>query len=679
MLSTPQETTTRATTESYSYSSTFWTMQTSETPTETSIYDSSEDLSLDSVTEEEDLDTEQIEEELEEVEADEEDLEEKTNVDNVGLAVTNMGEGNMQMDNRLLPVLPLSKLERLAGECLMDEMKLPCRPGQKWFCENDVGRWRKHKCKSIVQSTMPFSSSRAYKKCACFTPNGDLVYRKLPLQNITRKDLSRSRRDIALLDEDTNDRVHRLTKKERRLHLHQLENTMEDFEDQISGLKLQNDSFNSAPSIKTNLDTNSISSPACIIERGKINCSRVIYKDKKTWLRSRHRIENEIQDLRHKLETLKEIRRHLKNTRPFDGMSIMNGSELNTFNDLSFHQHTLSVDESGNPSILRPMPFDTPIRNNKRRRKRPNVSEEAENVTSTLASIIFDGTTVSPPLFTNHHRHNHRLHTSTQGTPTTIEPKVTTTRSRKTFSAQKPSRNDETIPLPRRKTKKNYCHCEIKDPQITDVRNIAREEKRRLKEERLRRKLRKQRKRDQLEKECNHEKMNCFHHDNDHWKTAPQWTAGPFCFCMNANNNTYSCIRTINTTHNFLYCEFTTGFVTFYNLRIDPFELQNRVNMLKKEEKSYLHNILAQLMACKGKSCNVGHHSKMKNNSNMLPINSGVPQNYKRKFSEEDLGDATKLGGQRIAVKLDTKGKDNTTSTTRTVLKRVGIRKRRKT
>lgn len=152
---------------------------------------------------------------------------------------------------------------------------------------------------------------------------------------------------------------------------------------------------------------------------------------------------------------------------------------------------------------------------------------------------------------------------------------------------------------------RHKCYCE---PDVKkDEKELAREERRRLKEERLKKKERKLRKKAKLEKECLTEKMNCFEHDNDHWRTAPLWNAGPFCFCMNANNNTYSCIRTINKTHDFLYCEFTTGLVTYYNLRIDPFEQWNRVSDLKPPERSYLHDQLEHLKGCKGTwDCTVG-------------------------------------------------------------------------
>lgn len=150
-----------------------------------------------------------------------------------------------------------------------------------------------------------------------------------------------------------------------------------------------------------------------------------------------------------------------------------------------------------------------------------------------------------------------------------------------------------------------------------DEKELAREEKRRIKEERLKKKARKLRKKAQLEKECLSEKIHCFRHDNEHWRTAPLWTSGPFCFCMNANNNTYNCVRTINATHNFLYCEFITGMVTFYNLRIDPFELQNRINELKPEERSFLHDQLKALVACKGRSCTMGNH--LQKNTKMRP------------------------------------------------------------
>lgn len=152
------------------------------------------------------------------------------------------------------------------------------------------------------------------------------------------------------------------------------------------------------------------------------------------------------------------------------------------------------------------------------------------------------------------------------------------------------------------------CYCEPDILSRREEKEIAKEARRKIKEERLKKKERKLKKKAKLEKECLAEKMNCFSHDNDHWKTAPLWTEGPFCFCMNANNNTYSCLRTINATHNFLYCEFVTGLVTFYNLRIDPFEQWNRVHALTDAERLYLQDQLAQLKDCRGtKQCTVGN------------------------------------------------------------------------
>lgn len=64
------------------------------------------------------------------------------------------------------------------------------------------------------------------------------------------------------------------------------------------------------------------------------------------------------------------------------------------------------------------------------------------------------------------------------------------------------------------------------------------------------------------------------------------------------------------------------------------------MDTLKAEERSYLHNLLKHLVACKGRSCTVGHHNTQHSSSrargNVLPIHTINHQRYKKKKFLDD-------------------------------------------
>ncbi|KAH8326084.1 hypothetical protein KR067_001304, partial [Drosophila pandora] len=520
-----------------------------------------------------------------------------------------------------LPMAPyITKMMRLNSECSDPALLKNCLPGQKWKCINEEGRWRKHKCKFHLQleqqlATMP--RKQFQRNCACFTPDG-VVYTKIraPSSGIHRVNKRtqhghgrrRNKREVfhtelpyemeELLDlhqavdllADHSHRQKRDVSGNSSGGNETITQVIQQIQTTLEALELK---FNEHDQHSSGSSSVSSSSPfgqeeklpktaggkaghRCYVDSvtSKVICSDVVYDDEKTWRTSRAQIDMLIKLLKDKIGKLKELKKQLREN----------------------NKHALAANR----------------RNESRRRNEAHLTESGAGPEFNMSYFTDVGST----------------------------PKSNVDGEKEIFRGYGGSNSFDSVEQTQTYhfASRAECYCEPDVGEIyADSKEMAREARRKLKEERQRKKERKRMKKARLEKECLSEKMNCFLHDSQHWRTAPMWNDSPFCFCMNANNNTYSCLRTINATHNYLYCEFTTGLITFYNLTIDPFETTNRAASLTPGERAHMHDSLDHLKGCRGRSCSIRRHQgqlEFGQSTPLLPSGANqVQRNNKRKHT----------------------------------------------
>ncbi|XP_064600042.1 N-acetylglucosamine-6-sulfatase-like isoform X2 [Liolophura sinensis] len=83
----------------------------------------------------------------------------------------------------------------------------------------------------------------------------------------------------------------------------------------------------------------------------------------------------------------------------------------------------------------------------------------------------------------------------------------------------------------------------------------------------------------------------------------------PDCICEDAKNNTFLCLRKISAQENIKYCELddNEGFVEYYDLNSDPFEMKNTAKLLPPGVRENYSQTLSALAICQGVSCWAPH------------------------------------------------------------------------
>uniref|UniRef100_A0A7S2DDX7 Sulfatase N-terminal domain-containing protein n=1 Tax=Octactis speculum TaxID=3111310 RepID=A0A7S2DDX7_9STRA len=96
--------------------------------------------------------------------------------------------------------------------------------------------------------------------------------------------------------------------------------------------------------------------------------------------------------------------------------------------------------------------------------------------------------------------------------------------------------------------------------------------------------------------------LDCGTRGANSFLTPPYWSGETWSSIQDTANNTYGCVRSINSTKDYQYCEWDSGEVEYFDVTEDEWQLHNLAPGMSPDLRAAYHAKLEKLRGCDGRA-----------------------------------------------------------------------------